>query len=51
VNEAWHRAHILAARADFEERLDWHVAHAKACGCREMPRPMADAARHRGLLP
>ncbi len=50
MNVDWHQANVLGRGAAFEERLQWHVAHAKACGCRAMPKPMEEAARHRGLL-
>ena len=37
INKAWHRAHRMPARATTAQRLRWHQAHAKACGCRPMP--------------
>jgi len=37
MNKAWHRAHPVPARATLAQRTAWHVAHAKACGCRPIP--------------
>ena len=34
MNKQWHTEHRLPHGASLEERIDWHVAHAKACGCR-----------------
>jgi dihydrofolate reductase len=51
INKAWHRAHPMAARATFDQRTAWHVAHANACGCRAMPvsirKALAAAGRRR----
>jgi hypothetical protein len=35
--KAWHRDHRLPARASLEQRVAWHLEHAKQCGCRPMP--------------
>jgi hypothetical protein len=37
LNKEWHRLHRMPPRATKEERIKWHVAHARACGCREVP--------------
>lgn len=37
MNSKWHKAHPMPARATSSQRLKWHLAHVKACGCREMP--------------
>jgi len=37
MNAAWHRKHPLPPRPTLDQRVRWHAAHAKACGCREMP--------------
>ena len=37
MNNAWHRAHPMPPRATAAQRLAWHKAHAKACGCRPIP--------------
>lgn len=37
LNRKWHETHRMPKNATQAERLRWHIAHAKACGCREMP--------------
>ena len=37
INRTWHAAHPMPPRATTVERLKWHRAHAKACGCRPIP--------------
>lgn len=37
INARWHEAHRMPRGAKLAERVLWHAAHAKACGCREMP--------------
>ncbi len=34
---AWHRANRIPKNATMDQRIAWHKAHAKVCGCREMP--------------
>ncbi len=36
LNASWHEKHRLARDASPKERLAWHLAHAKACGCRPL---------------
>jgi hypothetical protein len=43
MNKTWHRAHILRSGASMDERIKWHVAHAKACACREIPKSVREA--------
>jgi len=40
MNAAWHKAHPMPRRPTAAQRLRWHVAHAKACGCRELTATM-----------
>ena len=37
INAKWHRQHVMPMGSTLSQRVKWHVAHAKACGCREMP--------------
>ena len=37
LNAEWHRAHRMPKNPTPEARAAWHVAHAEACGCRQMP--------------
>jgi hypothetical protein len=37
LNAEWHRAHPMPKHATFEQRVEWHREHVKACGCRTSP--------------
>jgi hypothetical protein len=37
INAVWHKKHKMPANPSFEERMKWHIAHAKHCGCRPIP--------------
>ena len=41
LNASWHAKHPMPKPATLEQRVQWHVAHAKACGCRPMPRSVS----------
>jgi hypothetical protein len=47
LNAAWHRQHPMPKNPTLAQRLRWHVAHAKACACREMPPAIKEALRKR----
>jgi hypothetical protein len=48
VNAAWHAKHAMPPRATFDQRIAWHLAHAKHCACRPMPPTLRAALRHLG---
>jgi hypothetical protein len=37
MNAAWHKQHPMPKNPTEEQRLKWHLAHARNCGCREIP--------------
>jgi hypothetical protein len=49
LNREWHATHRLARNATLQQRLDWHLAHAAACGCRVMPESIRQELAARGL--
>lgn len=51
VNRPWHAARPLPADASFEDRVDWHTAHARACGCRPVPEAIRAAIAARQAAP
>ncbi len=51
MNAAWHDAHPMPPRATLDQRVAWHVAHAKACGCRPMPATVVAELKRRGRRP
>ena len=42
INAGWHQAKRMPKNATLQQRIDWHVAHQKRCGCREMPKTVRD---------
>jgi hypothetical protein len=38
LNAAWHAKHPMPKRPTLVQRVKWHLAHAAACGCRELPK-------------
>ena len=49
VNKAWHQQHVLGSHARLDDRVAWHLAHAKACACRPIPPSIVAAITARGL--
>jgi hypothetical protein len=50
-NAAWHRRNPMPPDATMDQRVKWHLAHAKACGCREIPRTVLTELKARGVTP
>lgn len=40
INKEWHKAHRMPKNATLDQRIEWHIAHAMNCNCREMPQSM-----------
>ena len=49
MNAEWHRAHVLGRGASLDDRVTWHLEHARACGCRAIPAGIVAEIRARGL--
>lgn len=49
INAGWHALHPMPGNATLEQRIEWHLAHAKACRCREMPKSLVAELRKRGI--
>lgn len=37
INAVWHKDHPMPKNPTLDERVKWHVGHAKKCGCRSIP--------------
>jgi hypothetical protein len=49
INEKWHAGHRMPPRATLEERVAWHVDHARNCGCwPELPPSIVAELKRRG---
>jgi hypothetical protein len=49
LNRTWHERHRLGSGASLDERVQWHVAHAEACGCRPIPDGIQAEMARRGI--
>jgi hypothetical protein len=41
LNAKWHQKHRMPKNPTHDQRMAWHAAHARACGCRPMPHKLA----------
>ncbi|MFI5129153.1 MAG: hypothetical protein ACHQFX_04150 [Chitinophagales bacterium] len=37
LNKEWHLAHPMPKNPTEEQRIEWHIEHAKHCQCRKIP--------------
>jgi hypothetical protein len=37
INKDWHLAHTMPKNPSLQQRIKWHLEHAKYCGCRPIP--------------
>jgi hypothetical protein len=49
LNAPWHKQHPMPMKSTLDQRVEWHVAHAKACGCRDMPPTIVAALKSRRI--
>jgi hypothetical protein len=49
INAAWHRANRMPRNPSLDQRVAWHLEHARNCGCRAISGAMRDEILRRGL--
>jgi hypothetical protein len=49
INAEWHRANRMPKNPTMDQRVAWHVAHAKACGCREISGKLLEEMKRRDI--
>ena len=49
INREWHEAHRMPKNASEDERIAWHIDHAKNCGCRKIEGKLAELLQRRGI--
>jgi len=42
INKEWHLKNKMPKNPTFEERVKWHLAHAKNCTCRPIPEKLLE---------
>ena len=48
LNQEWHRANPMPMKSTLDQRVEWHLAHAKNCGCRkDLPRTIREELERR----
>ena len=49
INAAWHNANPMPKNPTLDQRIAWHVEHAKHCGCRPIAGKIRDEMVKRGI--
>ena len=49
MNKAWHELNRMPKNATTEQRIAWHLAHAKNCACRPVPEKLKEEMRKRKI--
>lgn len=49
INAGWHEAHPMPEKPTLDQRVAWHLEHAAHCGCRGIPRLIAEELVRRGI--
>jgi hypothetical protein len=49
INADWHRVHPMTKNPTLDQRITWHIGHARACGCREIPAKLGAEMKKRGI--
>jgi hypothetical protein len=47
INTAWHSKNPMPANPTLDQRVRWHLAHAKHCDCRPVPASIRAALRRK----
>lgn len=51
INKEWHEQHAMPKNPSLQQRIDWHLAHTKACNCRPIPQGILKALQDRVQQP
>jgi hypothetical protein len=49
INKEWHLKHTMPKNPSLDERVEWHIEHARACSCREIPRSILKEIKKRKI--
>jgi hypothetical protein len=49
INAEWHGNNRMPKNPTMNQRIEWHVEHAKNCGCRPIPNPVQKEIEKRGV--
>jgi hypothetical protein len=48
TNREWHANNKMRRNLTLDERIEWHLEHAKHCGCRGIPEAILKEIKRRG---
>ncbi len=46
-NALWHSKNKMPKNATTQQRIKWHLAHQRNCGCREIPEKLKEEIKKR----
>ncbi len=49
LNKEWHLKNRMPEKATLEQRIAWHLEHAKNCGCRDIPEKLKEEMKKRKI--
>ena len=49
TNRLWHEQNRMPKNPSDQQRIEWHLAHARVCSCRPIPKGVVDLMRARGI--
>lgn len=50
TNKKWHQQNAMPRNPSEVQRIKWHLAHARNCKCRPIPRGVLALMQARGIL-
>jgi hypothetical protein len=49
INKEWHLTHKMPKNATLDQRIEWHLEHARHCECRPLHGKILEEIKKRGL--
>jgi hypothetical protein len=49
LNKEWHLKHKMPKNATLDQRIEWHLEHAKHCQCRKIEGKLLEEMKKRGI--
>jgi hypothetical protein len=49
LNAGWHQSHPMPKNPTLQQRIDWHLKHAKNCGCRKISGKLVEEMKKRNI--
>ena len=47
INAEWHNTHPMPKNPTVEQRIAWHIEHARECACRPIPAKLREEISRR----